>query len=319
MENNHLGLRFRKGTVAVGALAIIAIFTITMSCITVIVMEYNRFAYNVKSVNESVAAKAKENLAVRVSASGDETTFTVTNTGSTLSLIVGVYAVNPADNNPTYYKLSQPVSVGILGEKTFSILHPILDEWEVGVLTSLGNVFWKSQAAVQPPPLPETRIRAFIDDKFDLDLGGWTYWGDSGYSLIHDIGAGQPAPSVGISGDGFVVSAGMQKAVDISSWTGTGELTLSFNWRAASGYSGSTVTNAQLKIEDADSGVSLYTETLVAGGTTDTGWRSYSKDISTIVKGHVSIRIVLYLGDGWIANWNQKNWYDNIRLTGLSV
>lgn len=319
MENNRLGLRFRKGTVAVGALAIIAIFTIILSCTTVIVMEYSRFAYNVKSANESLAAKAKENLAVQASASGGETTFTITNTGSTPSLIVGVYAVNPADNNPTYYKLSQPVSVGILGEKAFNIPHQILDEWEVGVLTSLGNVFWKSQSAGQPPSQPEPKIRDFIYDTFDLDLGGWTYWGDSGYILTRDIGTGQPAPSAGISGDGFVVSAGMQKALDISSWTGTGELTLSFNWRAASGYSGSTVTNAQLKIEDADSGVSLYTETLVAGGTTDTGWRSYSKDISTIVKGHVIIRIVLYLGDGWIANWNQKNWYDNIKLTGLSV
>jgi len=175
---------------------------------------------------------------------------------------------------------------------------------------------WGSEETTYPS---EPEIRDFIYDTFDLDLGGWTYWGSSGYSLKHDTGTGQPAPSAGISGDGFSVSAGMQKALDISSWTGTGELTLSFNWRAASGYSGSTVTNAQLKIEDADSGVSLYTETLVAGGTTDTGWRSYSKDISTIVKGHVSIRIVLYLGDGWIANWNQKNWYDNVRLTGLSL
>jgi hypothetical protein len=319
LENNSLGLRFRRGTVAVGALAIIAIFAIILSCITVVVMEYSRFTYNVKSANETVAAKTEENLAVQASTSGGETTFTVTNTGSTPSLVVGVYAVNPTDNNLIYYRLSQPISIGILGEKTFNIPHSILDEWQVSVLTSLGNIFWKTQTVMQPPSPPEPEIKDFIYDKFDSGLDGWTYFAGSGYSLTLDSGTGQPAPSARISGDGYAVDAGMQKAVDISGWTGTGELTLSLNWRAASDYSGSIVTNAQLKIDDADSGISLYTETLVAGGTTDTGWRSYSKEISTIVKGHVSIRIVLYLHDGWTANWSQQNWYDNARLTGLSL
>jgi len=318
LEAKRLRTGSKRGTVAIGAFAIIAIFTIILSCMTVMILEYTRFAYNVKSADETVAAKAKENLAVQASTSGDQTTFTVTNTGSTTSLVIGVYAVNPSDNSPTYYELNQPVNVGLLGEKTFTIPHSISDSWQVSVLTSLGNVFWKSQPSGPVGP-PEPSQRDFIYDKFDSGLDSWTYWGDSGYSLTLDSGTGQPSPSARISGDGFVVNGGIQKVADISSWTGTGELTLSFNWRAASGTSGSSVTNAQLKIEDANLGTQLYAETLVAGGTTDTGWRSYSKDISTIVKGHVSIRIILYLHDGWIANWNQQNWYDNVRLTGLSL
>jgi len=116
LENNRLGLRFRNGTIAVGALAIIAIFTIILLCITVVVMEYSRFAYNVKSANESVATKAKENLAVQASASGGETTFTVN-------------AVNPADNNPTYYKLSQPVSVGIFKNVSFNFSYFLMKQY----------------------------------------------------------------------------------------------------------------------------------------------------------------------------------------------
>jgi len=318
LEAKRLRTGSKRGTVAIGAFAIIAIFTIILSCMTVMILEYTRFAYNVKSADETVAAKAKENLAVQASTSGDQTTFTVTNTGSTTSLVIGVYAVNPSDNSPTYYELNQPVNVGLLGEKTFTIPHSISDSWQVSVLTSLGNVFWKSQPSGPVSP-PEPSQRDFIYDKFDSGLDSWTYWGDSGYSLTLDSGTGQPSPSARISGDGFVVNGGIQKVADISSWTGTGELTLSFNWRAASGTSGSSVTNAQLKIEDANLGTQLYAETLVAGGTTDTGWRSYSKDVSSIVKGHASIRIILYLHDGWIANWNQQNWYDNVKITGLSL
>ncbi|MEP0824099.1 MAG: hypothetical protein HRF40_01285, partial [Nitrososphaera sp.] len=66
----------------------------------------------------------------------------------------------------------------------------------------------------------------------------------------------------------------------------------------------------------------LYEETLVAGGTQDTGWKSYSKEItcSLLSSGAANkIRIVLFLGDGWSANWNQKNWYDNIKLESSAL
>jgi hypothetical protein len=85
-------------------------------------------------------------------AQAGQTTITVTNMGSTSSLVIGVFAVNPADNNPTYYPIS-PVSVGVLNKKSFPIQHPITDNWHVGVLTSLGNIFWESEA-ITPPTGP---------------------------------------------------------------------------------------------------------------------------------------------------------------------
>ncbi len=157
----------------------------------------------------------------------------------------------------------------------------------------------------------------FISDTFSTGLDGWSYWGDNGYVLTRDTGTGSPAPSAKISGNSFATVHGMQKVIDLSSWSKTGILTLSFNYRAASEFAGSTVTNAHVRLYNADTGQVLYEETLVAGGTQDTGWKSYSKEItcSLLSSGAANkIRIVLFLGDGWSANWNQKNWYDNIKL-----
>lgn len=194
----------------------------------------------------------------------------------------------------------------------------------------------------------------FIYDTFSSGLDGWSYWGYKsgvpgyGYSLSWDYSIGHPAPSAivyELSGAAYFPTystyhsqqtpdrldgtrwirpspqygfgdAGMQKTVDISRWTGNGPLILSFNWRAKSDYSGSTVTNANLKILDSDTGKQLYYEKLFAGGSYDTGWRSFSRDISSYVRGSSRIKIILYFHDVWVANWQQKNWYDNIRLYG---
>jgi len=144
LEANRLRVRFKRGTVAIGALAIVAIFMIAISCITIIVMEYSRFAYSVKVANEAIVTKAKEKLRVQASSSSGATTITVTNIGSTSSLVIGVYAINPVANDHAYYKLSRPVNIAVLGEKTFTIPHTISNECQVGVLTSLGNVFWEA-------------------------------------------------------------------------------------------------------------------------------------------------------------------------------
>ena len=169
MENGRVNVKFKRGTVAVGALAIIAIFMIAVSCLTVIVMEYSRFAYSVKAANEAVVMKGEEELKVQALRSSGTTDITVTNEGSTSSLVFGVYAVNPTDNNPTYYKLSQPTIIRILGDATFSIPHPISDNWRIGVLTSLGNVFWESQA-ISPPPPPKPWLTGWAYRKSHIIL-----------------------------------------------------------------------------------------------------------------------------------------------------
>jgi hypothetical protein len=128
------------------------------------------------------------------------------------------------------------------------------------------------------PAIPKAYALDIIYDQFTSDLNGWTYSANpgssqcGGYHLYWDTGTGSPAPSAQVSGDGYVCNAGMKKTVSLTGWTYPNQLMLSFNWRAASGYSGSTVTNMNMYIYDGST--YLYGTTLVAGGTTDTGWRT---------------------------------------------
>ena len=88
-----------------------------------------------------------------------------------------------------------------------------------------------------------------------------------------------------ISGDGFSVNPNAEKTFDV---TNADSVNLSFNWRASSGCACSSTTNFRLMILDT-SGNTLSSQTLQAGGTTDTGIQSYSADITSIISGHDSI------------------------------
>ena len=113
-----------------------------------------------------------------------------------------------------------------------------------------------------------------------------------------------------ISGDGFSVNPNAEKTFDV---TNADSVNLSFNWRASSGCACSSTTNFRLMILDT-SGNTLSSQTLQAGGTTDTGIQSYSADITSIISGHDSIVIRMWLNDSWGSNWNRKIWWDNVDL-----
>jgi hypothetical protein len=174
--------RGKRGTIALGAIALILIFMIIVSCVAVVVMEYGRFAYSAKASNETVAARAKESLNVQVSASNG--TITVTNVGSTPSLVIGVYAVNPEDKNLRYYPLDTPVGVGTLGENTFPPPKPLPKDWRVGVLTSLGNVFWETPIAEAAPG--QTAWVTFYAKRLGGDVSGVTVLTVDGAHYGHD-------------------------------------------------------------------------------------------------------------------------------------
>ena len=149
------------------------------------------------------------------------------------------------------------------------------------------------QVTITPPML--------LNNAFYSGTDGWLKFGGTGYTLINEGGAAK------ISGNGYGVVAGMEKTVSIANRDPSKLMTLSFDWRARSDYAGSSVTNAYVNID----GNQIP---LVTGGTTDTGWKHYSVDITKIAAGKSSIKIQLYLADSWIYNWNQVDWYDNIRL-----
>jgi hypothetical protein len=140
MENKRL--RQRTGTVAVGAIAIIVVLMIVLTCIGIVVMESNQYNTSVKNANEAVATKAKESLVVeRVSA--DQ--INVTNEGSTPAVIVGLLARNrPGEGESVrYFNISDIIP--LLGSKQINLPDGVPPNWPVGVVTSLGNIFWEEQ------------------------------------------------------------------------------------------------------------------------------------------------------------------------------
>ena len=143
MGDKPLRLTCRRGTAVIGAVAIIATFTIAVAAMSIMMMEYARYASHVKSINEKTAMKAKESLEVNVTNSGGATWITVKNNGPSSALIVGVYAVNTTSGTLKYYKLTTPVGVGVLKEKTFQAPEYVPEQLKVGVLTSMGNIFWE--------------------------------------------------------------------------------------------------------------------------------------------------------------------------------
>lgn len=159
-------------------------------------------------------------------------------------------------------------------------------------------------------------VHAFpVNDTFTGSLDGWTYWGyTSDYGFAQDNSTGRPSPSASIRADQFGVFAGMSKIVDISGMQDNQNLTLSYDYRASSAASYLTVTNSYLRVLDADTGKLLFKAYPTAGGTRDTGWRSYSTDLTDETSGSDRIEIMLGLYDSWIASFNQANWYDNVVL-----
>ena len=171
MENKRL--RQRTGTVAVGAIAIIAVFMIVLTCIGIVVMESNRYNMSVKYANEAVATKTRESLAV---VQTSNTLVNVTNEGSTPVVIIGFYRVNPADNNPNYVPLSNPATVPLLSSASITLPQATPENWKVSVVTSLGNVFWEEApvqgGATQTVPPGEPAYVTFAAQGLGSDASG---------------------------------------------------------------------------------------------------------------------------------------------------
>ncbi len=158
-----------------------------------------------------------------------------------------------------------------------------------------------------------------INDRFNLSFDGWMYWGStSEYTLENgqDNGQGRLPGAIHLSTDEFTVYAGVSKLVDTSG-LGDDRLVISYDYRAFSGSAHSAVTNTRMVIQDYDSGDLLHAAHPVHGGTKDTGWQTYTEDITQYVANSDTVRVSLQFYDSWVARWSQGNWYDNIRIYTL--
>ena len=165
----------------------------------------------------------------------------------------------------------------------------------------------------------QTRHAMPLNDTFDSSLEGWSYWGTATeYEIGRQSVDGRTAAHVHTE-DEIVVYAGMQKTVDVSSLDVSGQrLVLSYDYKAIGATPDSSVTNTRMAILDADSGNWLHRSYLVLGGTTDTGWQTYTTDITGHASGRDAITIVLYMRDIWGTDWDHHNWYDNVRVYAIN-
>jgi len=130
----------------------------------------------------------------------------------------------------------------------------------------------------------------------------------------HDRQQARGGTAAHIHTDGFSINTGMQKTVDVSGFDESRQrLVLSYDYRASS-YTAGAATNSYMTLLDADSGALLSHTNAVRGGTTDTGWQTYTTDITEHASGLETMRIVLYMTDAWIVDHDQHNWYDNVRM-----
>ncbi|MDA8008679.1 MAG: HYR domain-containing protein [Alphaproteobacteria bacterium] len=167
-----------------------------------------------------------------------------------------------------------------------------------------------------------TTVRApflLVDDFSDTTL--WTFQrilrtfeiadAYNHYHLTTDQTQGRPAPSGKISGYGYGSYAQIYRDFDISGLGGR-DLYLGLDWRTVSDSPSYHENNLYVEIQI--KGASVYREILLQGGTTDTGWRSLSDDITDAVGDAATIRVYMYSHDYKRADTNREIHLDNLYL-----
>lgn len=180
-------------------------------------------------------------------------------------------------------------------------------------------------AGKTPPPPPNITtppvkpLTVLLDDTFDSENSGWTLFGSrtKPVTISFDTSQGGTAPSIVVSytkqsssflADQPFEDAGIQKTVDLSSWDHQGPLVLSFDYRAKSSEAGFAKMN--VLILDSDTGNTVFRKnTSFTEG--DTGWKSFSSDISYTVLNVKSLKVIMWFND---VGRTSSNWYDNIML-----
>ena len=174
-----------------------------------------------------------------------------------------------------------------------------------------------------------------LDDPLDGSLDGWEFYNhtelgvlpndpsvftnyvvtfvdrDDVPSLVDDFTTSQAALITGDAAHQFV---GIIKYIDVSVIDRMVPLYLTFEWRAQSDSLAPYITNALWGLTTTN-GIRYFDSHLVNGGTADSGWNTFQRDISGIIGDHDMVGIRLYLHDSSIENHNQKLWLDNIRVT----
>lgn len=168
-----------------------------------------------------------------------------------------------------------------------------------------------------------TKLAPFrILDDFS-DISQWTYHkinrtfeiptAYNNYEFTVDNSAGRPAPSGKISGYGYGAYAQIERVFDLTDFRGD-QLFVGFDYRLRADSSSSSEANLYFLIKGSDA---KHREVLLNGGTYDTGWQSYSRDITDIVGDDTSVKIAVFTHDYLRQDWNREVFYDNLYIGSL--
>ena len=128
---------------------------------------------------------------------------------------------------------------------------------------------------------------------------------------------GEPKSYGLISGDGLSSEFAITQEISLTNWNSTtDDLYLILDYRATSDEGRTETTTAYLQITTTDGEV-LFDTNMCSCALTDSGWRTYTKDIADIVNGETSFILKLYEKDVYAFDWNQDTYYDKLYIGPL--
>lgn len=138
-----------------------------------------------------------------------------------------------------------------------------------------------------------------------------------------DASTGSPLPSMhkgpeGSAGNDYNCWAGFNKTLSKPSGV---NWTVQFSGRAKSATATSSVTNlyVQLYPGNIDGSSYRYSNGVVLGGTTDSGWDPYGPFENTNIASDTKVNLFFMTVDGWTAAYSKEIWVDNIMVRKVVV
>ena len=234
------------------------------------------------SFPDDITVKSKNSISVEFETPTATDIFPVTvlcsnNSGDSFHVGSTLVICIATDANDNFVQDSFSVTVTVPVFETISDDFANLDSWNLGKSTGVSTVFFNN------------------------------------YILELTATDGNPAPSALMRGDGHGTFTGITRYISLENHNPDDPLYLSVDYRAQSSMTRYGATNVKLQLTDTH-GHHLYQTRLIHGGTSDSGWRTFSTDISQYIAERDDVAVRLYFWDGSGGNWYHRLSIDNLYL-----
>ena len=132
----------KRGVAALSSIALVVVFSVLAIALSTIFFKYNQYMLRMTEIEETIVLRNKENLRVNATSASRNVTLTVTNTGSVSATVEAVLFLDPEGTVNETVKLNPALTIKVRETTTITIPKNVTQNWDVGVLTQLGNVYW---------------------------------------------------------------------------------------------------------------------------------------------------------------------------------